>query len=281
MTEKVQISLRLSPEHVLRLDLLARSLGVSRSALVEFIAENLPAEPAHFVVLPLVRLMERFREIDTEDVLDALLRYLKRELEERWGSRRPNEVWVTELVSCRLKPELARKYPDLLRASVYSPNAVLGTLAHWGITFIARALGYDVEVPVERRVIVNSEEVIVRGRADIVAPGKVVIDLKTGRGVREAPSSHHCLQVWLYRLILGTEKAKVLYVTLSRMCSVEVTEGDVRKALDELKVSADVDDFTSLVQALMRARERRVPLWHWECSYCPFSRVCPHSRAEG
>lgn len=176
-------------------------------------------------------------------------------------------VWVTDLVSCSLKPVFSLEYEELALSEFFSPPLVLGTLVHRGLeallSQVLAAKQYRVEVEPERslEVSVDDAKYTLKGRADLVVTtpegARIGVEIKTLRGDAALPLEHHVDQARIYNLLFDLEKSYLVYISPERLAQYEV--GD-RMGLDEVA---------------SRIREPRAPRYTWECRYCPFSVICP------
>jgi len=292
---KVRVGWRITEEaHNRLINILNNMKGIAPSEgdLVSVILESLPETPSDIFVATTLSRLEEFPQL-----LQTILWYKYQDTIGKWKNRMPNEFWVSELVYCPYRVIMARNYRPLLESQIFfSPQLILGELAHLGLRFFANALGYDYETPVEImwkvniadvapefREMLTAEEgfsnIVLRGRVDVLdKKRKIIWDLKTGRDVKNPPSPHHALQVYIYKLITRAEEARILYITSSRMCEVRVTDDDVRGAIEQLglKLYAFSDPksfFDEYLKFWLGCQ--RTPLWNWECDYCVFRAVCP------
>jgi len=188
--------------------------------------------------------------------------------EEREKHRREEGVyWVVDLVRCPLKRVYELEYPELIAREVFTPVFILGNLAHWGLQkFLSDRLGDRVSVEVEGSRVVklpNGREVTVRGRADVVVKGgeeDVGVEIKTTRSDTGLPQPHHVDQVRIYNWLFNLGYSILIYITPDR-----VTQYEIYTRVDEGEV-------------VSRILESRYPRYEWECSYCPYSVLCPHKR---
>jgi len=285
-SEKIQKKFnlpRLAVQRFEKLHSYVKHLYPTQSELLSKILMQLPEELSDpWIAISLINLAPR------ENLLDVILQYKIYDSRNKRETRRLNEVWVSELVYCPMRPELAKKYPELADASVYlSPSTLLGELAHLGIRFFARALGYETEKQIYNEITIDDErgeKLIISGRIDIFDSAKQILwDLKTGRDIVSPPSPHHALQAWFYKLLTNASEARILYITSARMCEVKITETHVLQALRQLgwKNAPPLSDIQLLIKYVQWwRRKEKVPLWAWECDYCIFSSVCPHFKRQ-
>jgi len=184
----------------------------------------------------------------TEIVISWRLRELEKH--ERDG------IWVTDLIRCPLKREFEEKYPELYRASVYTPNTILGSLVHVGLeNILSSELNAEIEVKAEKQI----GEYKIVGRIDAIV-GKVGIEIKTSRADIDIPYEHHVLQARIYNWLYDLEKTVLVYVTPDRFAEYYV------------------EDRVSEEEILKLIVEKKAPRYDWECRYCHFSVICPNKK---
>ncbi len=184
----------------------------------------------------------------TEIVISWRLRELEKH--ERDG------IWVTDLIRCPMKREFEEKYPELYKASVFTPSTILGALVHLGLENLLKSeLNAETEVKAEKQI----GEYKIVGRIDAVI-GKVGIEVKTSRADFEIPYDHHVLQAKIYNWLYDLEKTVLVYVTPDRFAEYRV------------------EDRLSEEEILKLIVDRRAPRYDWECRYCHFSVICPNRR---
>lgn len=204
------------------------------------------------------------------DIVGELYRYFR---EERLKHpREPGVHWVTDLVSCSLKVEFERAYPELSMSDVFNPVLVQGVLVHKGLGLLLAQLleakGARVELEKETSIEVNLSEAglegsraLVKGRADIIVTlpdGEVLgVEVKTARSDVQLPLEHHVDQVRAYNTLFALSRSYLLYVTPERIAQYEVS------------------DRMSIKEMAFRIVERRAPRYAWECKYCDYSVLCP------
>ena len=192
-----------------------------------------------------------------------------REFEEKLGDMlNPRVVFITDLVSCSHKRLLRLRYP--LLAFRFEPPLVMGDLVHTGLELLASQRGWEPEVEVTKSYVIDGEEYLVKGRADLVLRGEdgsveVVAEIKTAREPpREGkPHEHHLLQVKIYAELLGAKEALLVYITPDALLEYKVEVGGV--SIEDLLLETVAD--------------ARAPRWEWECRYCPYRRICEYARA--
>ena len=201
------------------------------------------------------------------DLVDLVYRFRKEEKEQH--QRIEGVYWVTDLTRCPLKRTYEFKYPELTAKDVFSPVFIMGDLAHRGVESLIKEFFLDaasVEVEGSREVsLPNGRKVIVRGRADAIIDlgdnSKVGVEVKTARADLGIPQQHHIDQVRVYNWLFSLSYSILFYVTPDR-----VTQFEVRDSVDEEEI-------------IERITSTTYPRYPWECSYCPFSVLCPHKKA--
>jgi len=110
-------------------------------------------------------------------IIEIITEWRLRELEKHRKLREEGAIEVTDLIRCPLKREFEEKYPELYRASAYTPATILGSLVHLDLeNILSSELNAEVEVKGEKTI---GEHRIV-GKIDAKI-GKVGIEIKTSR----------------------------------------------------------------------------------------------------
>ena len=162
-------------------------------------------------------------------------------------------IWVTDLIRCPLKRDFERKYPELHKATVFTPAMILGSLVHIGLqNILSSELNAEIEVRAEKQI----GEYTIVGRIDAVV-GRVGVELKTSRSDFDIPYEHHVLQAKIYNWLYDLEKTILVYITPDRF-----TEYAVNDRLSD-------DEILKLIF------DKKAPKYEWECRYCHFSVICP------
>ena len=174
-------------------------------------------------------------------------------------------VGVSELVYCSNKYYLRRRYPELVVGeNLYAAWSCFGRLIHAGVEKLLGSLGFEVEREVSRVIQVNDVYVTVKGRLDALGVWKdrlTVVEIKSSRSDNELPREQHVLQLRIYMNLAGAKRGILLYITPDR-----VTEYAIDTPLSD-------HDLKILVEETLE--NTRHPRYPWECSYCPFSMMCP------
>jgi len=166
--------------------------------------------------------------------------------------KKENEIWVSELCQCKAKSEFRR---DLWFMETDAPSLILGELIHRGLQgFLVSTFGTAIEVEVGKEF--NGK--VIKGRIDALTEFEV-IEIKYMRASKsELPLPHHVMQVQLYMWMMERERGRIIYVTPD--------------GIFEISQSLKINDNT----VKMYLEQWRSPKWDWECSYCAYSRFCPH-----
>ncbi len=189
-------------------------------------------------------------------ILEIISDWRLREFEEHKKLRESGGIEVTDLIRCPLKRGFEEKYPELYKASAYTPATILGSLVHLGLEkILSNELNAEIEIKHER----NIGEYKIVGRIDAKL-GKVGIEIKFSRADFEIPYEHHILQVKIYNWLFDLEKTVLIYITPDR-----VTEFIVDEKMEEEEIVRLIVDKTA-------------PRYDWECRYCFFSVLCPNKK---
>lgn len=184
-----------------------------------------------------------------------------------------NIFHVTDLVRCPLKRIYERKYPELTLQNLLYPKFILGDLVHLGLQYLLRENSerVETEVEVERRIRIpemitslterrESTEAVIKGRIDVLINNEVIYEIKFSNNDLSIPKPHHKLQVMLYKWLIDSSEAFLIYITPERITEFEVSE-----------VLTD-DEVANLVKECMNCM--KVPRYEWECKYCIFRGIC-------
>ncbi|RLG78121.1 MAG: CRISPR-associated protein Cas4 [Thermoprotei archaeon] len=197
-------------------------------------------------------------------IVENLFRWKVEEFKEKAEKKLENEIYVTELLMCPLKPRLFKKYPELALARIFEPVLIMGDLLHRGAEQVLKEIfgedNVDVEVEVEREVVVEGQSYVIRGRIDAII-GDTIVEIKSGRSDVGIPHRHHIDQLRLYMWIKNFSKGLLLYITNDR-----ITEYPVTQPMSDGEVMDLVRSYLEM---------KLVPRYSWECNYCPYSVVCP------
>lgn len=197
-------------------------------------------------------------------ITDRLYIWRIEEFRERIRSRKPNEIWVTELISCPLKFSYLKQYPEIAEASAFTPVTIWGELTHRGFESILKELfppeEVATEVEVSKEILVDDKKYVIKGRVDAIYKD-IIIELKTARSDFNIPHEHHFLQLKVYLWMTGKNKGILLYITPERIAEYEVAPD---------LTDNDIINFIKNLITLQKA-----PKYEWECKYCPYSKLCP------
>ena len=250
-----------------------------------------------------------FRVTKMSTILHQLLDYIYKESRKRRKEQKENEFWVTDIIGCRIKAILSRKYPEVSALIGVSSRPMLGILAHKAIEYLVnveKVINAESEKEAKLEVEVNGKKYYIVARPDILCnDADLVLDLKTALDIK-GPVYSHYLQLWLYSLIFSKRKASIFYVTsLGGKWEEPVTWQKVITALIETKLVSNeeiatvfgIKDPNKLEEELSKQipsdkiweteEQREIwlsilklyfskwlqtegPIWEWECNYCPY-----------
>jgi len=208
--------------------------------------------------------MDESLESSDIDFIKILYELELKELKEH--KREEGVYWVTDLVRCPLKRIYEFKYPELVASQVFTPVFILGELVHKGLENLLQEYFGEGKVSIEvegrKKVSLPSgKEVFIEGRADAILVlengDKIGIEIKSSRSDIGLPLEHHVEQVKAYNWLFSLKKGVLLYVTPERIAQYPIT-----------------DRFTD-EDIIERIMDTTAPRYPWECSYCPFSVLCP------
>ena len=188
-------------------------------------------------------------------------RYLRRKLDSK-PEREEGVLWVTDLTACPLRTEFSKTLPEFNLPNSFT---VWGEFAHKGFQmFLREEFGAETEVEGEKTLLDENGLPLwtVRGRADALL-GDEIIEIKTAKSA-SSPFPHHVDQLRTYLWLFEKERGRLVYLTPDR-----VFEHEVRGAFNDEEVKGKI---------LIVVQQKRVPLWDWECNYCPYAGFCPKRR---
>jgi len=176
------------------------------------------------------------------------------ETKKRLEEKRDNEIWVTDLIGCKLKPYFARQHPIAISDNL---SLLIGDLVHQGfLKWLAEKYNAKIEVEFERQF----GQYVIKGRVDAIANG-CIYELKYMREHNgDEPLEHHVRQVRLYMWLAGVKRGKLIYITNNRFC-----EYDIENPYHD-----------SDVEVLLNTWD--APRYDWECKYCPYAFICEKAR---
>jgi len=179
--------------------------------------------------------------------IDAKIQEAQRKIEEK----AEDEVWITDLTECPRKAEFRVKMPDY---NLPTPSTIVGDFVHVGVLSWLREF-YEAEI--EKEITKEIDGWRVKGRIDAVVNDQFIVEIKFMRAsVEREPLPHHIEQVRLYLWLTGLEKGVLLYVTPEAVYEHEITIPYRDEQVAEL------------------LREKQIPRYDWECSYCNWSGFC-------
>ncbi|MEZ0394315.1 MAG: CRISPR-associated protein Cas4 [Desulfurococcaceae archaeon] len=174
-------------------------------------------------------------------------------------SRNPRIIYVTDLTMCTHKYHMRKVYAEATLS--FEPSAVMGDMVHKGIEELLKEQGFLTEYEVSKSVELGGEYYEVRGRVDAYRPDEgLVVEIKTMKSFGGSPLKHHLDQLNIYANMLSAREAVLLYVTHDRIIEYQVDVFPI--------------DLAGAVKALLE--DSFHPRYEWECSYCPFRKLCPY-----
>lgn len=177
--------------------------------------------------------------------------------------RDPGIIYVSDLVACTHKWHLRRRYPELTFR--FEPQLTIGRVVHEGLARLLEKRGFEIELSIDKEVIINSQKYLLRGRVDAYnRDEKTVVEFKYSRLFKEKPLEHHVMQLHLYMNILDAEKGVLMYLTPNAMVEFLFTKIDY-------SIDKQVKDVVE---------DRLHPRWSWECKFCVFRKLCGYAMAD-
>ena len=216
-------------------------------------------------------------------MVDFPIDYIREKIGEqikKASEKKEDELWVTDLIYCPLKRAYTEKLmieingnkvPPVIAEQLDTPSLVIGDLIHRGLEEWLREKGCQTEEEVEKTVTVKlSEEektFKIRGRIDAIC-GDTVVEIKYMRDIKQnKPLQHHILQTQLYMWLAEKTEGLIIYVSPTGILSY-----NIRSPYTEPQVRIEIAGAVSML---------RIPRYEWECRYCPFQMICPHSPRGG
>jgi len=174
------------------------------------------------------------------------------ERERHTTERESNVIWVSDLVQCKQKAQFYSQFPQIYQLE---PRLWLGKIVHRGFQeFLKETYNAEVEKEFEKSIGVLR----IRGRVDAIV-SDTVVEIKYASDVyNNEPNEHHVRQLQLYMWLTDLEKGKLIYIS-------------PKKLLEFDEQGKPDDDFVLLLYDSWKS-----PRYEWECSYCPFSAICPY-----
>ncbi|MDK6029305.1 CRISPR-associated protein Cas4 [Ignisphaera sp. 4213-co] len=201
------------------------------------------------------------------DIINLIYNWRVEESRKRLEEKLENEIYVTDLIYCPLKYHYQKKYKEIVIANAFDPVTIFGELIHLGVgKLLSNLLGsnnVELEKEYEKEIVVDGTTYIVKGRVDAII-GDWLIEIKSSKSDLNIPHQHHILQTRLYLWLTGLKKAILLYITQNRVAEYVV---------EEPVSDGEVSDLIRSIIAKSPA-----PRYSWECSYCPFSTLCPSKK---
>jgi CRISPR-associated exonuclease Cas4 len=199
------------------------------------------------------------------DLIKEIYRLRKEERDKH--VREPDVYYVTDLVRCPLKREFELRYPEISLYEIMSPPTILGEFVHKGLQkLLTEIYGSDVEIEVEgekKLSLPQGNVVRVKGRCDAIVKRdnkKIGIEIKSGRSDYGIPLEHHMDQARIYNWLFDLDETYLIYITYERVAQYKIKD----------KISEE--------ELIIRITSNTYPRYVWECSYCPFSIICPYKK---
>jgi len=181
-------------------------------------------------------------------------------------------VSVSDLVYCSMKYYYKRVYPEItLAENLYAAWASYGRLVHRGLQDLLKEHGFKVEYEVEKLVEleVNGDKRIVGVHGRLDALGSLnnrltVVEIKSSRSDVDLPKPQHILQLRIYMYMAHAAQGILVYITPDRIAEYAIYE------------PLSPENIKLLLRETLENTKR--PRYDWECSYCPFSIMCPYKQ---
>lgn len=189
--------------------------------------------------------------------------YLKKREEEEHEPLEDGEFYASMAGKCPRRIYYEKKFPDRVPGDYALGILMLGDILHEKVQEI---VGGEAEVDAN----VTVDDIIVKGRADIVLPDEV-IELKTISKldfVRDVPKLEHMYQLCIYMKALGKEKGRIVYIDKRNLQIVEhyvhFDEHMFRDAINTFRIVKMFED-----------RGEAPPRFEADwCRWCPFREIC-------
>ncbi len=220
--------------------------------------------PIYFLKEKILEVNSGMQGIDYINLVQLIYQLKLKEMQEH--RREKNVYWVTDLVRCPLKRYYEITYPELITSQVFTPPFIQGDLIHKGLERLLKEAFPEGKVSVEVEggkevVLPDGKKVTVEGRADAIISSddeKIGVEIKSLRSDVGIPLDHHVDQVRAYNWLFNLSYSILIYVTPERitqyMVSDKFSEGEV----------------------IERILSNKAPRYPWECTYCPYSVLCPN-----
>jgi len=179
---------------------------------------------------------------------------IKKEIEEDISKRKEkkeNEIWVSDLISCKKKVEFYRKFPEMF---IIEPKLYIGKFIHTGIQEVLKEIYENVEI--EKEVEKEIDGKIIKGRVDAILDDTILEIKYTSNTNLKEPYPHHIIQLKIYLWLTQKNKGKLIYITPNNLLEFDV-DGEFKD-----------EDIIELI------KNEKSPMWDWECCYCPFKPLC-------
>lgn len=175
-----------------------------------------------------------------------------------------NAVYAYELTTCQRKIEYRDRFSDAAMLDRQRWPLLKGEAVDDLINNILEE-DYITDGSMDFKIPETEGIKFIRCRPDVLAlrePGNIPIEIKTTKSLRYGASKHHAIQANVYAQCWDAPFALLFYFS-----------PDGRKYY---RIGRDMD---VNIPQLIREMDAS-PRWDWECSYCPFSHLCPFKKVE-
>lgn len=124
-----------------------------------------------------------------------------RKMQEQHPPKKENEIYVTELLHCTLRPKDETPTIPLIR----------GTAIHEGLEKLLKEYG-ELEIEFEKEVRKQYGEYVLIGRLDGVTKDGTIIEFKSVSKPPEFPYEQHIYQVLIYMIMTGAQQGLIVYI---------------------------------------------------------------------
>lgn len=217
--------------------------------------------------------------------MDIIFDYINEKIAEsieKLKTKKPNEIWVDDIAYCRIKSILARKFPELNATKKLEPAIILGDIIHIGVEKILEnkygsLVKTEDDNSFKEKIIIDNVEYVISGRPDAILDKngvKEIIEIKSGRDVKDPPSFNHLVQVFVYMTLLKIPRCRILYFTNKRIIEVSMSLDDAKKKIANTIMSSHTDEMDILRDLVKKWLSMKRPWATWECDYCHFQKIC-------
>lgn len=231
---------------------------------------------------------KKFEDLEDNIRVSLLEEVMKHEMssaKSRAKDRRRKDdktIHITDLLYCPKKAEYSKMYPELQAEVSLRPAVFQGKCFERGLSYVVRSWAKDTGRKVKlwhkgkKRLLYNGDLYTIVGEADIV----ILKEVKEGKDLFKdeietiievknkvwnlSATDNYILQAKMYGWLFDVSDVRLwLFVNKGGRGYKEIV-------LNDTKMSDD-DVLTFLEAFLLK---KKVPLWDWECGYCPYRSVC-------